>query len=315
MRVSMLRNRQGSGFVHAKLAFARLCFTLSDGGAGGKDAPDEELSALSGSRKECAPRALRVSRLHAGFRDLRACLCADGRCARLHAAAGAAGHRRLSSARCGRALHRREYRAGESRGFRLGRHRVRQRHACAGAADQRHRRARQGGGQDHRARRIVGVRRARHVSGFRLSAYRRNRRRDGRTDCNAGRQHRAAAAADSLRDKGAAAARRLSAAGLRPRAAEALFPCIDPIFQRLPVSLRILRHPGALRPPAAAEIAGADHPRARRDLAQPNPPTRRLFRRRQFHRQSQGGARNAAAPGRMAEAARLSASSSPAKRR
>ena len=36
------------------------------------------------------------------------------------------------------------------------------------------------------------------------------------------------------------------------------------ILQRLPVSLRVLRHPRALRPPAAAEDAGADHRRARR---------------------------------------------------
>ena len=56
------------------------------------------------------------------------------------------------------------------------------------------------------------------------------------------------------------------------------------VFERLPLSLRVLRHPGALRPPAAPEDAGAGDGRARRDAAQPA-IRRRLLRRRQFHRQ------------------------------
>ena len=46
------------------------------------------------------------------------------------------------------------------------------------------------------------------------------------------------------------------------------------ILQRLPVSVRVLRHPGPLRPPAAAEDAAADHRRTRRHV-QRRPAIRR----------------------------------------
>ena len=64
--------------------------------------------------------------------------------------------------------------------------------------------------------------------------------------------------------------------------------------------------PGPLRPPAAAQDAAADHRRARRHAPADGASADGLFRRRQFHRQPQSGARDAAASGRVAEAARLS---------
>ena len=56
------------------------------------------------------------------------------------------------------------------------------------------------------------------------------------------------------------------------------------IFLGLSVSLRILRHPGALRPPAAAENPGATVRRTRCHAGARQPSDLHLFRRRQFHR-------------------------------
>ncbi len=64
--------------------------------------------------------------------------------------------------------------------------------------------------------------------------------------------------------------------------------------------------PSAVRPPAAAQEAGADYRRTRRD-ARRRDQRLGLFRRRQFHRQQEGGARIAAASDCLAEGARLSA--------
>ena len=81
----------------------------------------------------------------------------------------------------------------------------------------------------------------------------------------------------------------------RPHQSRPLSARLAAILQRLPLSLRILRYPGALRPAAAPEDAGADRRRARRHAGAAATTRRRLFRRRQFHRQPQGGARDAAA--------------------
>ena len=62
------------------------------------------------------------------------------------------------------------------------------------------------------------------------------------------------------------------------------------------------------------KIAAADHRRTRQ-AARMRRDRLGLFRRRQFHRQPQGGARSAAASDRMAEAHRLRACGSPARRR
>ena len=62
--------------------------------------------------------------------------------------------------------------------------------------------------------------------------------------------------------------------------------------------------PGPLWPQPAPEVAAADHRRTRQ-AARMRRHRLGLFRRRQFHRQPQGGARPAAASGRMAEADRL----------
>ena len=125
----------------------------------------------------------------------------------------------------------------------------------------------------------------------------------------------AGAARSRLYRRGAAAARRFPDPGLRADRGAALFPWQHPVFERLPVSLRVLRHPGALRPPAALQGAPADHRRTRRD-ARCGDLRLGLFRRRQFHRQQKGDARIAAAlpgsPGRRRAAIR---SSSPARRR
>src|SRR6267142_2537719 len=67
-----------------------------------------------------------------------------------------------------------------------------------------------------------------------------------------------------------------------------------PVLERLPVLVRVLRHPGALRAQSTIEDARADLSRAgshRRRRVHV-----RLLRRRQFHRQSEGHAGAAAAP-------------------
>jgi hypothetical protein len=165
---------------------------------------------------------------------------------------------------------------------------------------------RQGRRQGDRARRPVGVERARNVSGFRLSPHRRNRRQYRPAHCLPRRR---------------VARRRPRRCASKPRSG-----CRSPIFrsrpitssvaalpdvhaailQRLSLSLRVLRHPEPLWPAAAVQDAGADHRRARRHVRAGRPSAERVFRRRQFHRQPQGRARNAAASRRVAEGARLS---------
>ena len=79
------------------------------------------------------------------------------------------------------------------------------------------------------------------------------------------------------------------------------------VLERLPLSLRVLRHPGPLRPPAAAEDAGADHRRARRHAPADRHPPVVYFVDDNFIGNRKADARDAAASRRLAEAARLSA--------
>ena len=72
--------------------------------------------------------------------------------------------------------------------------------------------------------------------------------------------------------------------------------------------------PGPLRPQSAPQDAAADHRRARQ-AARMRRDRLGLFRRRQFHRQPQGGAGPAAASDRVAEEHRLCRCGSPARRR
>ena len=78
------------------------------------------------------------------------------------------------------------------------------------------------------------------------------------------------------------------------------------VLERVPVSLRVLRHPQSLRPAAAAQDRRADHRRARCHAPAEGASAGGLFRRRQFRRQSQSRQGHAAAPRRLAAAARLS---------
>ena len=107
---------------------------------------------------------------------------------------------------------------------------------------------------------------------------------------------------------------RVSAPGLRAGAAAALFHRQHPVLQRLPVPVRVLRHPGALRPQSALQDRRADQRRARQDAGL-RAFRRGLFRRRQLHRPQPRRARAAAASRRVAEAQPLSVARSPARRR
>ena len=104
------------------------------------------------------------------------------------------------------------------------------------------------------------------------------------------------------------------AAGLRAGPDQPLLSGQHPVLQRLPLPVRVLRHPGALRPRPAPEDARADHGRARQ-AARRRRERQRLFRRRQLHRQPQGGQGSASAPDRVAAHERLRASPSRARPR
>ena len=158
------------------------------------------------------------------------------------------------------------------------------------------------------AGRAVGVGLARNVSGHRLSPRRRDRR------CHRSARSRASTRASRRRPRRCASRPR---SGCRcsdfPIPAYDLIP-LDELSDaaRLqfssgcPYLLRVLRHPQPLRPPAAAQDAAADHRRARCHAPAEGASAGGLFRRRQFHRQSQGRQGHAAASRRLAEAARLS---------
>ena len=89
-----------------------------------------------------------------------------------------------------------------------------------------------------------------------------------RDHCAHRRERRAPGRTDALHHQGAAAAAGLPDPRLRPHSAQTLPDADGAVLERLPLSLRVLRHPGPLRPPAAAEDAAADHRRARRHAQQ-----------------------------------------------
>ena len=71
---------------------------------------------------------------------------------------------------------------------------------------------------------------------------------------------------------------RISDPGLRRDPARPLSDRHAAVLVRLSISLRVLRHPRPLRPPAAHEDAAADHRRARLPcFSQPSPPTTLYF--------------------------------------
>ncbi len=113
------------------------------------------------------------------------------------------------------------------------------------------------------AGRLFGVGLPGALSGLRLSARRRVGRRHRRTVRAARRRCDAAAAADRLHHQGAARAHRIPDPGLRTGADRPLSARQHPVLQRLPVSVRILRHPGAVRPRRALQDGRAGLRRAR----------------------------------------------------
>ena len=261
---------------------------------------------MPAARPQQASRPVRLPDLHTGLRHLPACLQADVPREGLHAAAGAAADRRLHAGKLAGPLRRREHRAGDRCGLRLGGRRDGHRHAHPGRADPRHPAPRQGRRQGHGAGRAVGVGSARDVPGLRLPSRRRNGRRDGPDRPRDRREPGPSAATGRRPDQGPAAAHRVSAAGLRQGAVRQLSARHGAVLLRLPVSLRVLRHSGSLRPPAAHEDAAADRRRAGFHFLAAEPADHALLRRRQFHRQSQGRQGDAAASRRMAEAQPLS---------
>ena len=192
--------------------------------------------------------------------------------------------------------------------LRMGRRRGGQRHARAGAADPRHHRAR---ARRRQARWCWAA--PRHPP----------RRKCIRTSTISISARWATPPTRSSRCSTRAWRGRPRRCGSRPRSgcrcSEFPIPAYDliplkqlpdadaAVLERLSVSLRVLRHPHPLRPAAAAEDAAADHRRARRHAPAEGASAGGLFRRRQFHRQPQGRQGHAAASGRLAEAARLSA--------
>ena len=91
-------------------------------------------------------------------------------------------------------------------------------------------------------------------------------------------------------------------AALGPDRPAALRDDVDPVFARLPVRLRVLRHHRHERPQAADQNARADDRRARRAAATPAGIGTRVLRRRQFHRQQEAGEAIPAGADRLARA-------------
>ena len=258
-------------------------------------------------RRRCAPappRPLRLSEIRAVVRHVRICLWADRQGAGVHAAARLADHRRGAARRLAGALHRREHGTRDGGRLRLGGRRLRQRHAHPARADAGHLPPRACAGQDGRARRPVRVRLSGLLSRLRLPASRRTRRRDGGADRDADGQLHAAVPADPFQDGRAAPAWRVPDARLRTRQDRSLFSRHHPVFQRLPLYVRVLRHPRPLRPRAAAEDAGADH-RGTRQAVGTGARRLNLFRRRQPRRQPPRAEGSAAPSRRLAEGERL----------
>ena len=173
-------------------------------------------------------------------------------------------------------LHRREHRAGHRRRFRLGRCGVRQRHACPAAAD-----ATTSAARAHAFGKVavlggsVGVGLPGELSGLRLPARRRDRRRHRRAVRAARREtSRGPPRQIVLTTKERRALTEFPDAGLRAGADRPLSARQHPVLQRLSVSVRVLRHPRALRPRRALQDARAGLRRARQARRlRPDPPS------------------------------------------
>ena len=240
-------------------------------------------------------------------RDVRACLSADRWRARPDAAARYAGHHGRAAILVGRAVRRREHRSRDTSGHAAW--------ADAVFVSGMHRPARRQIPRDRAARSSVAGKVAvlggpsvsacpeyypefdyLHVGemGDATDELIRRLTRDPSRPARSGR-------ADDAR---AARTRRLPDSGLRAGAAQPLSDRQHPVFERLSLSMRVLRHPHTLWPRPAPQERGAGDGRARQD-GRVRTVGRGLFRRRQFHRAPARGQRALAAPHRLAEAQRL----------
>ena len=260
---------------------------------------------------------LRLSRLQPVFRHVRICLSAARRDARLHAAARASGHRGLSAARMGVRFIDENIRPRAAQRFRLGRCRARQRHARA--APRR--------SSTSRGARIASARRRRSagpsVSALpellwrvRLSPCRRTRRRAPTGSIARSTPIRAGRRSRSRCDTGERVPLTDFPVPAYHLAEHRRYFLGSVQFSSgCPYQLRVLRHPGALRPQPAPEDAAAGDRRARRACCERGNLRRGLFRRRQLHRQPPRRARARASIWSMAEDVAAIRSSSPARRR
>ena len=96
---------------------------------------------------------------------------------------------------------------------------------------------------------------------------------------------------------------RLAAAALRPAEARPVPDHDHPVRARLPLPVRVLRHHRDVRPAAAHQDRRTGDGRGRRDP--PARPPAHLRRRRQLHREQEGGQGAAARAGRLAGEQRL----------
>ena len=250
---------------------------------------------------------VRVSDLHAVVRHLPARLQADVPREGVHAAAGAAADRRLHAGELAGPLRRREHQARDAGRFRVGRRRAGHRHAHPGRADPRHPAPR--AARPARSRCWAGRRSRRRPRCIRTS-----------TICTSANWATRPIRSSRARRRRLRRPPQQVVFTTKERLPLTDFPIpaydkrpVRPLPARhgailvgLPVPLRVLRHPGPLRPPAAHEDAAADRRRARFHLRAAEPAGDTLLRRRQFHRQPQGREGDAAASGRMAEAQSLS---------
>ena len=257
--------------------------------------------------QESASGSVCISALHSGVRHFQPRLSADEGRARVHAAAGPAADRRLYAGKLAGPVHRREHPPGARRPISHGRTWWWSAACTSRPAGPRHHRARACGRQAGHARRAVGVRGSPEMYPD-IDYLHIGEMGDATDQIIALLDDSTARPAAPVRfdHQGAVAAAGFPDPGLRSHPAQALPDADVAVLQRLPLSLRVLRHPGPLWPAAAAEDAAADHRRTRRH-APAGASAGGLFRRRQFRRQPQGRQGHAAGSGRMAEAARLSA--------
>ena len=273
---------------------------------------DRRTRALFGSSQEQASGPVRVSPLHARLRHLPARLPADERRARLHAAAGPAADRRLSAAEVGGPLRRREHPHRRPPRISTGRT------PCWSAAcTSRRRRSTTSAARRTRparsvAGRPVGVRLPETIRRSTTSDVGETGRRHRRADRPP--RPRAARPPEQMRSATNGARRsRSSRPGLRP---DPLSPVL-PRHRSSPAAAPIAASSATSRrstAAAAAEDAGAGDRRAGRDARPAGSAGIGLLRRRQLHRQPQGGQGDAAASGRVAEGTAIRCSS-PARRR